>query len=54
MPKNREQQKLEKEAKIKALREEIRQAYKDKNTKLADEIMKQIRSIRNGEAKVTS
>lgn len=46
MAKDREQQKVDKEAKIKSLREEMRQAYKQNNPKLADEIMKQIRELR--------
>ena len=42
----REKQKADKAIKIRKLQEEMRQAYKQKNTKLADEIMEQIRELR--------
>ena len=42
----REKQKASKQAKILELQQEMRQAYRQKNTKLADEIMEQIRELR--------
>lgn len=46
MAKDRAQQKADKAIKIRKLQEEMRQAYKQKNPKLADEIMEQIRELR--------
>ena len=42
----REKQKASKQAKILELQQEMRQAYRQKNPKLADEIMEQIRELR--------
>ena len=42
----REKQKVSKQAKILELQQEMRQAYRQKNPKLADEIMEQIRELR--------
>ena len=46
MPKDREKQKAYKAQKISQLQQEMRQAYRQNNTKLADEIMNQIRGLR--------
>lgn len=46
MSKDREKQKAAKQEKIYNLQLEMRQAYKDKNPKLANEIMKKIKELR--------
>lgn len=46
MSKDREKQKAAKQEKIYNLQLEMRQAYKDKNPKLVNEIMKKIKELR--------
>ena len=52
MSKDREKQKADKAEKIHTLQLEMRQAYRQNNPKLADEIMSQIRELRGNERKV--
>lgn len=46
MQKDRTKQKASKQEKIHTLQLEMRQAYRQNNPKLADEIMKQIKELR--------